>query len=154
MAYIEPSQMPVETASGASADTQAALDLANDATQTVEPAVDTLQSASALVANTDVTSTDLVNTDAAQNTAESLSANDAISMSFTADCWVNVVDATGKTLVDGVKGSSRVVEAKGVAPFKLILGAPQVVKIQFNGEEVSLADFSEGRVARLTLPRV
>ncbi|GIU50667.1 MULTISPECIES: RodZ domain-containing protein [Shewanella] len=153
MAYIEPSQMPVETTSAASADAQTVTDLANDATQSAEPAIETLQSASALVTNSAVT-TDVVNTEIAQSTVEPLAANDAISMSFTADCWVNVVDATGKTLVDGVKGSSRVVEAKGVAPFKLILGAPQVVKIQFNGEDVSLADFSEGRVARLTLPRV
>ncbi|WP_282167832.1 RodZ domain-containing protein [Shewanella japonica] len=98
----------------------------------VEPA---LQSASALV-------------------ADNVAAQDAISMSFSADCWVNIVDATGKTIVDGVKGVDRVVEAQGVAPFKLILGAPQVVTLQFNGENVSLADFSEGSVARLTLPKV
>ncbi|WP_076542691.1 RodZ domain-containing protein [Shewanella sp. UCD-KL21] len=77
---------------------------------------------------------------------------DTISLSFSDDCWVNIIDADGKTLVDGVKGSARVVEVTGKAPFKVILGAPQVVTMSFNNENVSLAEFSD-RVAKLTLPK-
>ncbi|MCL1068524.1 DUF4115 domain-containing protein [Shewanella olleyana] len=152
LAYIEPSDMPTKSLTQAASEIQTTDDTANDIIDNADNDVETLQSASALV--TEVNTAVDTNADSVQTDLESLAANDAISMTFTADCWVNVVDATGKTLVDGVKGSSRVVEAKGVAPFKLILGAPQVVTIQFNGENISLADFSEGRVARLTLPRV
>lgn len=78
--------------------------------------------------------------------------NDKISLNFSGDCWVNIIDAKGKTLVDGVKGSESSVEVTGWAPFKVVLGAPQVVTISFNNEDVSLAEFSN-RVAKLTLPK-
>ncbi|MEZ9140319.1 MULTISPECIES: RodZ domain-containing protein [unclassified Shewanella] len=144
LAYVEPSANESDIENNIQALTTS-LDNAQDNVD------ETLQSASALTSDA---ATELTNEPVVSNETDALAANDALSMSFTADCWVNVVDATGKTLVDGVKGSSRIVEAKGVAPFKLILGAPQVVTIKFNGEDISLADFSEGRVARLTLPRV
>ncbi len=144
LAYVEPSASESDIENNIQALTTS-LDNAQDNVD------ETLQSASALTSDG---ATELTNEPVVSNETDALAANDALSMSFTADCWVNVVDATGKTLVDGVKGSSRIVEAKGVAPFKLILGAPQVVTIKFNGEDISLADFSEGRVARLTLPRV
>ncbi|MCL1141757.1 RodZ domain-containing protein [Shewanella gaetbuli] len=74
-----------------------------------------------------------------------------VSMSFTADCWINVVDVTGKVLADGVKKAGHQFEASGQAPFKLIIGAPQAVTLSFNGEPVNMSQYGEGRVARLTL---
>ena len=142
LAYIEPADIKPTPAESVTAASESMQNSVNDAQDEVE--TNTLQSATALG----------VDIDAPQERADNIAATDSLTLSFTADCWVNVVDATGKTLVDGVKNSSRAVEAKGVAPFKLVIGAPQVVTIQFNGENISLADFSEGRVARLTLPRV
>ena len=75
-----------------------------------------------------------------------------IAISLTGDCWINIIDATGKVLVDGVKGTGRDVLASGTPPFKVIFGAPQVVTLKLNGENVSLAEFPRGRVARFTLP--
>ncbi|MGL4612472.1 MAG: RodZ domain-containing protein, partial [Shewanella sp.] len=46
------------------------------------------------------------------------------------------------------------IQASGVAPFKVILGAPHVVThFSLDGQTVSLADFPKGRVARFTLPK-
>lgn len=80
------------------------------------------------------------------------SGSSEIAISLTGDCWINIIDATGKVLVDGVKGTGRDVLASGTPPFKVIFGAPQVVTLKLNGENVSLAEFPRGRVARFTLP--
>ncbi|MGX9460545.1 RodZ domain-containing protein [Shewanella sp. A14] len=76
-----------------------------------------------------------------------------LTIEFSGDCWVNVTDANGKVIVDGVKKASQKVEVRGKKPFKVILGAPQVASINLDGNNVSLAEFANGRVARLTLPK-
>lgn len=76
-----------------------------------------------------------------------------IDIQLTGDCWINIVDAKGKALVDGVKGAGVAVQVSGVPPFKIILGAPHVATLSLDGQMVSLADFPKGRVARLTLPK-
>ncbi|BAJ01345.1 RodZ domain-containing protein [Shewanella violacea] len=82
-----------------------------------------------------------------------LSANQAaLILSFSADCWLNVTDATGKVLVNDLKKAGELLNISGKTPFKLTLGAPQAVSIKLNGKTVSLATFPRGRVARLTLP--
>ncbi|MGI2168609.1 RodZ domain-containing protein [Shewanella sp. MF05960] len=76
-----------------------------------------------------------------------------LAIELSGDCWINVTDANGKVLVDGVKTAAKLVEVRGLKPFKIILGAPQVVSISLDGSKVSLAEFTNGRVARLTLPK-
>ena len=76
----------------------------------------------------------------------------ALTLNLSADCWINVTDATGKVLINDLKKSGSQLNISGQAPFKLTLGAPQAVNIKLNGEAVSLANFPSGRVARLTLP--
>jgi cytoskeleton protein RodZ len=87
------------------------------------------------------------------NDTVSTSSEGLLTIDLTGDCWINVIDANGKVLVDGVKTASNKVEVRGTKPFKVILGAPQVASISLDGSEVSLAEFANGRVARLTLPR-
>ena len=86
------------------------------------------------------------------NTASSASAS-VVTMDVTADCWVNLVDVTGKVLIDGVKKSGLNVKVTGEAPFKLILGAPQSVKLAVDGNNIDLSEYTNGRVARLTLTK-
>lgn len=74
-------------------------------------------------------------------------------LSVSADCWVNVVDATGKVLIDGVKTAGYTKSVNGKAPIKIILGAPSVVTMTLNGQAVSLVEYLDGRVARFTLPQ-
>ncbi|QYJ72702.1 DUF4115 domain-containing protein [Shewanella sp. FJAT-51649] len=78
-----------------------------------------------------------------------------ITIELTGDCWINIVDAKGKAIVDGVRGAGANIQASGVPPFKVILGAPTVVStFTVDGKAISLAEFPKGRVARLTIPQV
>jgi cytoskeleton protein RodZ len=91
-------------------------------------------------------------------TAESLSsvqtdaaANATISLSLNAECWVDVVDATGKRLVFGSRQPGEQLNLRGVAPVKVLLGNAAAATLSFNGEAIDLSGYPTGRVARLTL---
>ncbi|CSC30054.1 Putative HTH-type transcriptional regulator yfgA [Vibrio cholerae] len=73
-------------------------------------------------------------------------------MNFSADCWIQVKDATGKTLSTGVKKAGQSVSLSGQRPYKLVLGAPEGVSITLASEPVDLSGYTSGKVARLTLP--
>ncbi|GIU07640.1 RodZ domain-containing protein [Shewanella morhuae] len=88
------------------------------------------------------------------NTVAVVEGQSTIDLQLSGDCWINIVDAKGKALVDGVKGAGAVVQVSGMPPFKIILGAPHVATLSLDGQIVNLADFPKGRVARLTLPKV
>lgn len=76
----------------------------------------------------------------------------AIAMTFKADCWLQVDDASGKTLFSGMKKGGETLNVKGTAPYKLKIGAPAAVDIQYQGKPVDLSSFiKSSRVARLTL---
>ncbi|MGL5291373.1 MAG: cytoskeleton protein RodZ [Vibrionaceae bacterium] len=73
-------------------------------------------------------------------------------MSFVADCWVDIVDAKGKKLLTGIKSRGDVVELNGQPPIKVVLGAPAAVKLTYKGKLVDLSQYPPKRVARLSLP--
>ncbi|AUW02914.1 cytoskeleton protein RodZ [Vibrio campbellii] len=75
-----------------------------------------------------------------------------LTMKFKADCWIQVKDANGKTLVSGTHKPGQDVELAGKAPFKVILGAPEGVTMTFASEPVDLSGYTSGKVARFTLP--
>lgn len=84
----------------------------------------------------------------ASNTADV----NAVSMTFKSDCWLQIDDATGKTLFSGMKKGGETLSLKGTAPYKLKIGAPGAVDIQYQGKPVDLSRFvKSSRVARLTL---
>lgn len=114
-------------------------------------------------ANGSVYTTNPVNTNSPANTNNSnlastqvatIPGQSSLNIQLSGDCWINILDAKGKVLVDGVSGAGANIQVSGVAPFKVILGAPHVVThFSLDGQTVSLADFPKGRVARLTLPK-
>ncbi|MCG0014238.1 cytoskeleton protein RodZ [Vibrio parahaemolyticus] len=75
-----------------------------------------------------------------------------LTMKFKADCWIQVKDTNGKTLVTGTQKPGQDVELTGKAPFKVILGAPEGVTMTFASEPVDLSGYTSGKVARFTLP--
>ncbi|MGP3592124.1 cytoskeleton protein RodZ [Vagococcus sp. WN89Y] len=76
----------------------------------------------------------------------------ALVMNFTADCWLEVSDATGKKLFSGMQRKDGVLNLNGQAPYKLKIGAPAAVQIQYQGKPVDLSRFIRtNQVARLTL---
>ena len=82
------------------------------------------------------------------NTADA----NALVMTFTADCWLEVTDANGKKLFSGIQRSGANLNLAGQTPYKLKIGAPSAVQIQFQGKPVDLSRFiRSNQVARLTL---
>lgn len=75
-----------------------------------------------------------------------------IAMTFSADCWLEVTDAAGKKLYSGVQRSGSALNLSGQAPYRLKIGAPAAVQIQYQGKPVDLSRFvRSNQVARLTL---
>lgn len=76
----------------------------------------------------------------------------AIAMTFSGDCWLEVTDAAGKKLYSGVQRSGSALNLSGQAPYRLKIGAPSAVQIQYQGKPVDLSRFvKSNQIARLTL---
>jgi len=75
-----------------------------------------------------------------------------LEMEFKADCWIQVKDATGKTLATGVKKAGRTLSLNGQAPYNIILGAPEGVSMTYASEPVDLSGYKAGKVAKFKLP--
>ena len=73
-------------------------------------------------------------------------------MQFNADCWIQVKDATGKTLSTGIKKAGQSLNLAGETPYKVVIGAPEAVSMTFASEPVDLSGYTSGKVARITLP--
>ncbi|PWC18784.1 cytoskeleton protein RodZ [Brenneria corticis] len=85
-------------------------------------------------------------------TTPSADAGQALAMSFTADCWLEVTDASGKKLFSGMQRNGGSLNLSGQPPYSLKIGAPAAVQIQFQGKPVDLSRFvRSNQVARLTL---
>ncbi|MEO3991736.1 cytoskeleton protein RodZ [Pseudocitrobacter cyperus] len=90
-------------------------------------------------------------TDPAQPATPAADPN-ALVMNFTADCWLEVTDATGKKLFSGMQRKDGNLNLVGQTPYKLKIGAPAAVQIQFQGKPVDLSRFIRtNQVARLTV---
>jgi cytoskeleton protein RodZ len=103
-----------------------------------------------------VTATAEINTIQTPKNEYSAKANNALPaqavFTFSGDCWVNIYDNTGERVAWGIKKSGYVMTIEGVAPFKVTLGKPELVTIEFNGSVVDLSKFSAGNIAKFTLP--
>jgi len=71
---------------------------------------------------------------------------------FSADCWMQLTDATGEAIAYGVKAEGRIMPISGVPPFEVILGAPGAVSISYAGQNIDMSQFPKGRTARFNLP--
>ncbi|TNH08268.1 RodZ domain-containing protein [Testudinibacter sp. TR-2022] len=65
-------------------------------------------------------------------------------------CWLSVRDANRKVLAQKEYKQGEVLTFSDGEPYALVIGAPQNVRITFQGQEVPLT--IDGRVARITLP--
>lgn len=73
-------------------------------------------------------------------------------MNFSDDCWVQIKDASGKTLLVGLQKAGKQVDLSGDKPFQVVLGAPEAVNMTFASEPIDLSRYTAGKVARFTLP--
>ncbi|MGY5797369.1 RodZ domain-containing protein [Rheinheimera faecalis] len=121
---------------------QASVPVTNDV-----PAVATADTAT----DQPTTQTETSATETQAAAAVDASANATINLSLNAECWVDVVDATGKRLVFGSRQAGEQLNLRGVAPVKVLLGNAAAATLSFNGEAIDLSGYPTGRVARLTL---
>lgn len=74
-----------------------------------------------------------------------------VQLQFTADCWTQVTDGTGKVLLSGLKRKGENVSVSGKPPFTVRLGFARGAQISYNGQVVDVAPFTSGETARLKL---
>ncbi|MGF1908826.1 cytoskeleton protein RodZ [Vibrio kasasachensis] len=88
----------------------------------------------------------------APTVATNVDNSNSMQLSFNDECWVQVKDATGKTILNGIKGAGESVTVEGKKPYNIILGAPENVSITLASEPVDLSGYTAGKAARFTLP--
>lgn len=97
------------------------------------------------------------NVSGAVSTAESTTTEPAkapqLKMSFTADCWLDVKDANGKTLFSGLKKANDELVLEGPEPLRFIIGAPMAVNLEYQGKSFDMSRYNNGRTARFSLPQ-
>ena len=74
-----------------------------------------------------------------------------VAVQYTADCWTQVTDATGKVLFGGLKRKGENLEVSGKPPLSLRLGYARGAQVTYNGQPVDVAPFTSGETARLKL---
>ncbi|ATF91480.1 cytoskeleton protein RodZ [Cedecea neteri] len=146
----QPVELPTPVENNASSSASSQQTAAADATQ--QPAVvapsqapiDNAQTTPAATAGQ--LPTDQAGVNQAADTAQGLVLN------FTADCWLEVTDASGKKLFSGLQRKDAKLNLAGKAPYKLKIGAPSAVQVQYQGKPVDLSRFIRtNQVARLTV---
>jgi len=139
-------QTPVETAApSASAPAAPQAPASNAATNNQPVAVSPSQAPVDNMANSQMP------TGSAGVSAPAADAN-ALVMNFDKDCWLEVSDATGKKLFSGMQRSGGKLSLAGTAPYRLKIGAPGAVHIEYQGQPVDLSRFIRtNQVARLSV---
>lgn len=73
-------------------------------------------------------------------------------LTFSKDCWVQINDSTGERLAIGVKKKGRRMPVEGIPPFKIKMGAPGSVAIEYNGKAYPFEVEDPSRMLNLTVP--
>lgn len=130
---------------------QTSADDENNNTELVEQASDLTTVASDLL-STQPQIDDMVTTptDSELNTETASLAQ--VVFTFAGDCWVNIYDATGERIAWGVKKSGYIMRISGQPPFKVTLGKPELVTINYNDSLVDTSGFLAGNIAKFSLP--
>jgi cytoskeleton protein RodZ len=77
----------------------------------------------------------------------------SVSLTFSADCWTEVTDSSGRRLFYDLGSEGRSVNLTGDAPLRLILGDADNVSVAVEGRPWPVpASARRGQLARLTIP--
>jgi len=75
-----------------------------------------------------------------------------VSLSFSGDCWAEISDATGQRLFFEMGRTGRNVELTGTAPFAVLFGNVENVRVRVDGSDYPISPSTPGsRTARLTI---
>jgi cytoskeleton protein RodZ len=90
-------------------------------------------------------------TASAPTTTAPVAGQGQVQLQFTADCWTQVTDGSGKVLLSGLKRKGDSVSVSGKPPFSVRLGFARGAQVSYNGQAVDVAPFTSGETARLKL---
>lgn len=99
---------------------------------------------------TDVTATAAVSPAPAESLAVA-AGEGRLGVSFIADCWTQVTDASGKVLFSALKRKGESLQLLGKAPLELRLGFARGAQVSYNGQAIDLVPFTTGETARIKL---
>lgn len=76
-----------------------------------------------------------------------------LGFTFSAESWVRVTDATGKTVVSRLFKSGDAEEVVGKAPFSVVIGNAKATRMALNGREFAIDSYvnANGATARMTV---
>jgi len=84
--------------------------------------------------------------------ASAATGTDSLGIRFSANCWLQISDGTGKILFSGVKKGGETLEYASIKPpVNIRLGFARGAQITYNGQVVDLAPFTKGETARIKL---
>ena len=83
--------------------------------------------------------------------AEVPAGNGQLKLQYTADCWTQVTDGSGKVLFSGLKRKGDTADLNGKPPLTVRLGFARGAQVTYNGQLVDVAPFTSGETARLKL---
>lgn len=75
-----------------------------------------------------------------------------LTMMFSEDCWINVIDGDDERIAFGTKKRGYVMNVEGVAPFEVTICNPLSVVIQFNDVDVDTSEYPQRTVAKFEVP--
>ena len=100
-----------------------------------------------------IPSVDRVQADATQTVDMPAVTSNGLTLNFSGQCWLEIRDANNKVLFSGMKNSGDKLELDGAQPYRLNIGAPANVTVQFQGKDVDLSRFIKAkRSAKFKLP--
>lgn len=100
-----------------------------------------------------IPSVDRVQADATQTADMPAVTSNGLTLNFSGQCWLEIRDANNKVLFSGMKNSGDKLELDGAQPYRLNIGAPANVTVQFQGQDVDLSRFIKAkRSAKFKLP--
>ena len=74
-----------------------------------------------------------------------------LSLAFTEECWVEVIDASATTLLSRIVRAGEQVSLEGELPLNVLLGRASAVTVEFNNEPVDISGYTQGNVARFSI---
>jgi len=74
-----------------------------------------------------------------------------VELQFTEECWVNVKDADGQSLLNKLMKANTRAELKGLAPLSVSLGRASAVSMKVNDTAFDFTPYTSGNVARFII---
>jgi len=76
---------------------------------------------------------------------------DSLVLTLSEDSWIEVYDSLDRRIYIGLGHRGQVISLKGTAPFQVVLGFAEGVKVEFNGQTFDTGPHTNNTIARFSL---